>query len=330
MSVIRMNIPRPLAEVFYRVGITPNASTSVDDLAKPTSEEPDLSTSKLVEEINGMRAAASVSQLNLHPQLTQAAEKLLQLAAQNNYDTESNFESDVLEKALKEAGYPYVWVSHNALAGPLTVRGVLTAWNPDNEGKESLLNPEFTDIGVATDIVDHPENGKIGIVIQLLGKQSPARSAVGSTSKSSTQQIAEIPDSEVILALNNYRSAHKLPALNLNQYLCTYAEKRAQDLAENGGLDGHAGFKEDFSDPENPPVGISSYPRGKKIGENLAHQSCRSMTTGESFVAETGTSLIEWCFDSSTAGHKEAQLSTDFRNVCVRHASNMYVVIFGE
>jgi hypothetical protein len=54
------------------------------------------------------------------------------------------------------------------------------------------------------------------------------------------------------------------------------------------------------------------------------------MTTGESFIAETGTALIEWCFDSSTKGHREAQLSSVYKNVCVRHADGMFVVTFGD
>jgi hypothetical protein len=54
------------------------------------------------------------------------------------------------------------------------------------------------------------------------------------------------------------------------------------------------------------------------------------MTTGQSFIAETGTALIEWCFDSSTKGHREAQLSATYKNVCVRHADGMYVVTFGD
>ncbi|MBP9820298.1 hypothetical protein KBC79_06225, partial [Candidatus Woesebacteria bacterium] len=69
---------------------------------------------------------------------------------------------------------------------------------------------------------------------------------------------------------------------------------------------------------------------GGGIGENLAHQYCKNMTTGDSLIAQTGTAIIEWCFDSSTKGRREAQLSTTFHNVCVRHGDHMYVVIFGE
>lgn len=138
--------------------------------------------------------------------------------------------------------------------------------------------------------------------------------------------LREIPDQEVFDALNQYRAVHKVPQLVLNNNLCTYAQKRTQDLVENGGLDAHEGFKRDFENG-NVPVGIKEY-GGGRIGENLAHQYCYRGV--RQVIANTGTALIEWCFDSSTAGHREAQLDPQYTAACVRHQQNMYVVIFGE
>jgi len=144
-----------------------------------------------------------------------------------------------------------------------------------------------------------------------------------------TIKFPNISDTEVVEALNRYRDDHKVHHLIIDKNLCDYAEKRVKDLLAYGGLDHHAGFKKDFADQKNLPEPIKRY-SGRTIGENLAYQYCRNMTTGDSFIAQTGTALIEWCFDSSTAGHREAQLNPTFNAVCVRHAKGYYVVIFGE
>ncbi|MCA9369429.1 hypothetical protein KC721_03955, partial [Candidatus Woesebacteria bacterium] len=141
-------------------------------------------------------------------------------------------------------------------------------------------------------------------------------------------KLAEFSDDAVLEALNAYRATHGVHELNLNSNLCTYAEKRANDLIAHGGLDNHAGFIADF-DAEEPPVGIADY-GGGSFGENLASQYCVNGTTGETIFAEHPTQLIEWCFDSSQKGHREAQLSKEYQDVCVRHGNNMYVVIFGH
>lgn len=152
------------------------------------------------------------------------------------------------------------------------------------------------------------------------------RGVKGAPTPQPTRILREIPDQEVVEALNAYRATHNVPSLTVNQDLCRYAEKRTRDLVAYGGLDGHAGFRRDFDDGKVPEE-LQNYP-GRGIGENLAHQHCYRGNTN--VVAETGSALIEWCFDSSTLGHREAQLNPKFNAVCVRHAQNMYVVIFGE
>jgi|GEM_PF-1727810 len=160
---------------------------------------------------------------------------------------------------------------------------------------------------------------------------SPSPTAVLFLKKPVEQAVVfpEISDSSVLQTLNQYRSDHKVHQLVEDSRLCQYAEKRVNDLVTLGKLDAHEGFKQDFASPDSLPESIKSYPGGK-IGENLAYQHCRNMTTGDSFVAQTAASLIEWCFDSSTAGHREAQLNPNFNAVCVRHSQGFFVVIFGE
>lgn len=138
-----------------------------------------------------------------------------------------------------------------------------------------------------------------------------------------------LSNSDILLELNSYRAAHKIPALIENQLLCQYAEKRVQDLIAYGGLDNHAGFTRDTESHDTLPDSLQNYPGGV-IGENLAYQYCKNMTTGDSFIASTPQQLIEWCFDSSTRGHREAQLNPNYTAACVRNQQGYVVVIFGE
>lgn len=328
---VRADLPKPLASLLFHWGTTPRQVTSVDDVVHPKTEVPDLAVKPLLLELNKYRSTQNLEPLKSDPKLTKVAEELLAGMAESGYDSNYELDNAELEKALKNSGYNYERVSHNSLSGPKTIDAVMVAWFSDADQVEALDSSEFTDIGMATIISDTKENGQIGVVVQLLGKQRVANSTNQQVTQNKTEipEAREVSDEEVIIALNRYREAHGLYKLQVNPLLCQYAEKRALDLKAAGGLDGHAGFQQDFAHQDNLPVGIKDYPKGSKFTENLAHQFCKNMTTGESFVAQTGTALIEWCFDSSTKGHREAQLSTESINVCVRHADNMYVVIFG-
>lgn len=142
-------------------------------------------------------------------------------------------------------------------------------------------------------------------------------------------RVPEFSDTDVLLAINSYRTTHQIHQLVEESHLCQYAAKRAQDLRELGTLDNHAGFNADFANTNSLPEILKGYP-GNNLGEDLASQYCINMKTKESFVATTPTALIEWCFDSSTKGHRESLLNDKYNNACIRHANNMYVVILGD
>lgn len=335
LGIVKIGIPAPMQALFQKIGLAPIASEIFQNQQQTSLENVDLDVNKIANEINAYRQTRGVAPLRLNSELSLAANLLLRNARAVNFQNTSGAGSTEIEAALKESGYQYAWISNNSLIGPVTAKAVLESWLANNHEADLLANEEFKDLGLASDSFVDDDGRAQGVVIQLLGQPSELSSntpalASSNQANGNMTNAKEIPDNEVIDALNAYRKTHGLYEYRINEHLCTYAEKRARDLAAHGGLDAHAGFKSDFADPENPPVGISEYPRGRQIGENLAHQFCRNMTTGDSFVAETGTALIEWCFDSSTKGHREAQLSKVFRNVCVRHADRMYVVIFGE
>lgn len=306
-----------------------------NSLKEPKDFANKLESGQVIAGINEHRSELGLSALETQPVLTQAATHLLDSAQRFNFNFEhENFNvGQELENFLSQKDYQYVWIGQSSLMGPLTSEGVLDTWLRGEVENEALNTTEATEIGLATRIVRSQQYGTVGIVVQLIAEpRSEARTISdreGVATQPAQRSFRDIPDDEVVEALNTYRQAHGVHPLNINDNLCQYAQKRVNDLVAYGGLDNHEGFRRDFANPDEPPVGIRDYRPGL-IGENLAYQHCRNMQTGESFIAETGTALIEWCFDSSTLGHREAQLSSNFQNVCVRHAEGMYVIIFGE
>ncbi|MFZ1721403.1 MAG: CAP domain-containing protein [Microgenomates group bacterium] len=295
---------------------------------------------ELAANVNIRRNLDGLESLEFDAKLASAAAILLDELREDEYDLERELDQDALKNALDTVEYSYEWVSHNALVGPLSAQSVLIGWFSSSTQTDALLNPEFTQQGIATAVIVNEKLGTVGVTVQLLARPAADVPAEFSTqlpsSNSETTQTyqpkpilkaPEISNQAVFTALNAYRQSHGVHQLVENNLLCDYAQKRVGDLIVFGGLDNHAGFKKDFD--ETFPPQLENYPGGT-IGENLAHQFCRNMTTGDSFIAESGAALIEWCFDSSTAGHREAQLNPRYNNVCVRHGENMYVVIFGE
>lgn len=329
----KIGIPFPVASFLMRYGIIPGNEIVLEQLTNPYKKEIVLEADDIIAEINKVRREHDLPEVTPNEKLATAAATLLEEVAEHEYDLQAKGDYTPLADVLKTVKYNYAWVHHNALVGPLSPEAVVTAWLSDDAQSKALLTKEFTDIGLSVQVVDTSFMGKAGVIVQLLAQ--PQAAAVPATIQSKPEQQAgkpkrleEFDDLAVVEALNQYRATHKVASLNVNNDLCVYAEKRVQDLLANGGLDGHAGFIADF-DAEEPPIGIRSY-SGTTIGENLASQYCVNGTTGQTIFAEHPTQLIEWCFDSSQKGHREAQLSPEYRDVCVRHGDNMYVVIFGD
>lgn len=337
MQLMPSAVPPAVEEPLRKVLVMPKTEPESTILSSDQPEEIELTPEVVADEINKYRGDRKIAPLTLNTKLSESAQILLEGAKEVGYENYDSTDMETIKAAFKESGYQYSWINSHYLIGPVLASHILQSLLSDDRGAEMILNKEFEDIGVATDLYVDKDRRVHGVVFQLLGqpaKNQPTSSQkkIPGGKKSAVQEPdpRDIPDNEVIQALNNYRQSHKLPPLNVDANLCTYAAKRAEDLRQFGGLDNHAGFTKDLEDQDNLPAGIAEYPRGRNIGENLAHQHCKNMTTGESLYAETGTALIEWCFDSSTKGHREAQLSKTFKNVCVRHADQMYVVTFGS
>lgn len=317
--------PEPIRNAAQQVGI---------NLPKPTIEyvvppQPDINIQELLDYVNQRRTEEDQKPLTLSSKLNAASSLLLQTFDQDKFEIQKKDYSKTLEQHLKTVEYNYLEAVNTAVIGPFSNEEVIEVWE-DSQMIDQLMTDQFTEIGFGL-TTPEIEGYQVGALVIILAKPAPNRSLPGtppSQASSPTINVPEISNGEVLQALNQYRADHNVPGLLEDNRLCEYADKRAQDLASFGGLDGHQGFINDFA-AESPPVGIKDYPGGS-VGENLASQFCINATTGDSFVAETGTSLIEWCFDSSLSGHREAQLNPHYNAACVRHRGHLYVVIFGE
>ncbi len=140
----------------------------------------------------------------------------------------------------------------------------------------------------------------------------------------------EISEDELWQALAEYRRDHKVPDLTRDDNVCTYARKRVQDqltlLAEKKPadqypvpakypLDAHEGFKKDADSGY-----VFDITKRSEVAENLAYWP----------TATYGVHVIEWGWDTSTEGHRETQLSTEYTAGCLTGKQGFYVAIFAK
>lgn len=115
---------------------------------------------------------------------------------------------------------------------------------------------------------------------------------------------------ELFEAMSNYRSNHNLNKLSKNDSLCIIAQKRAEEQVANGGLDSHAGFSKYFNDQTE----------FRRVGEVLFGGS----------QPQYGVHIVEFGWDRSLTGHKEAIQNPVWNHGCAGVAGYYAVFIFGS
>lgn len=318
-----------LVEIHPALSETILGKVLTESLPVQPQVQQELTPEAIFEALNKERVARKLPEMELTPVLSQGGEEIIKALEKNNYDFNGVDASKILATFLQQKKVENTALFHDTLIGPSSLEQLMHYWNEDQQHTETLASPDITQIGIATASAMIGDQNQ-GVVVTIYGRPQPVQKQV-TPSKTSQAKIVfpEITDSSILQALNSYRADHKVHQLIEHPKLCEYAQKRVGDLLAYGGLDGHEGFKKDFANSENIPQSIKEYPGGA-IGENLAYQNCKNMTTGDSFVAQNATSLIEWCFDSSTKGHREAQLNPRYNSVCARHKNGYFVIIFGE
>ena len=115
---------------------------------------------------------------------------------------------------------------------------------------------------------------------------------------------------ELFIAMNDYRRAQNVQALQKSDLLCGIAQNRSNELFELGELDNHAGF--------------SKYAEGQNefgsMGEVLFGGS----------QPQYGVHIVEYGWDRSLTGHREAIRDPLWNWGCAGIAGNFAVFIFGS
>lgn len=157
----------------------------------------------------------------------------------------------------------------------------------------------------------------------------PAAIVKRTLSPAPTSSPTSFSESELWSALTIYRQAQGKPNLEQDEKLCQYARKRVNDQItmmastkkadypnqEKYPLDAHQGFAQDADSGYAFDVtGVNH------LAENLAYYP----------GAQAAIHIIEWGWDTSTEGHRETQLSTEFTKACISGGSGFYVAIFGN
>lgn len=114
---------------------------------------------------------------------------------------------------------------------------------------------------------------------------------------------------ELFEAMNNYRKAHNVQIIQKSDLLCGIAKNRADEQLANGKLDGHAGF------------------------EKYAKDQQEFSTMGEVLFGgvqpQYGVHIVEYGWDRSLTGHKEAIQDPSWNHGCGDIAGYFAVFIFG-
>lgn len=331
----KISVPTKITPLLQKLQLVPkdgDPSSDVLPLSNNANQDPDTLESEILDGLNQFRFENDRGSLERNSTLDAIAQTLAEQESTGVYLTDEQAQSQ-LDDLLEQNEYLYLAISHNSVVGPTTTSGFMQAILGHNQQSELLLQDNYTEIGI-TLVIGNGEK-KEGTLVYLLAEPYKKRSqklksiTPDSMQQSSIKQTFPfISNTDVLLALNQYRADHHVHALVEEAHLCNYAEKRVGDQISFGGLDAHAGFKSDFEN-DQIPAQLEGY-QGTTIGENLAYQHCKNMQTDDSFIAQTAAALIEWCFDSSTKGHREAQLNSAYNNVCVRNKDGYFVVIFGE
>jgi hypothetical protein len=167
------------------------------------------------------------------------------------------------------------------------------------------------------------------LTLMFVKKSAPVTSAPRLQTPPPTSAPTFFSEDDLWLALTEYRQAHGKPGLGRDEKMCTYARKRVQEHIDKMNhtaqseypnpdkypLDAHAGFSADASS------GYAFEVTGRnQLAENLAYWP----------TAKSAAHIIEWGWDTSTEGHREAQLSDSWSHACISGNRGFYVAIYGR
>ena len=136
-----------------------------------------ISASELLTDTNQARADASLPQLKVNPELSQAAFLKAQDMFQNNYWAHVSPTGVTPWKWLGDSGYNYDVAGENLAKNYPTAKATVDAWMNSETHRANILNNKYQDIGFA--IVDGILDGRdTTLVVAYYGTPATAATAV--------------------------------------------------------------------------------------------------------------------------------------------------------
>ena len=161
---IRKKLAFSLLAVLIGVFLLPSAVLAIN-----------INPENIIDLTNELRVSSKLNKLTANQLLAKAAYNKGHeiLEAQ---DFQHNIDGRKFSSWVKEAGYNYAYTGENLAIDFITAQGVLGAWQNSPTHNKNLLNPNYTEIGVA--VIEGQFKGKNTIlVVQIFG--TPARVDIG-------------------------------------------------------------------------------------------------------------------------------------------------------
>lgn len=154
--------------------------------------------SVLVDLTNQGRAEQGASALRVEPMLVAAAQRKADHMAQGEYFAHTSPDGKTPWYWLTEAGYRFSYAGENLAVNFSESENVVRAWMNSPSHRANILNPNFTEIGIATSSGMY--KGKPAVyVVQMFGKpsllsirSSKVRTIESTELRSSTRQLAGV------------------------------------------------------------------------------------------------------------------------------------------
>lgn len=192
-----------------------------------------ITAEKIIELTNKERKNTEINILTANQLLTKAAYDKANVIFETK-KFQHNIDDRKFSSWIKEAGYEYSYVGENLAIDFTTSEGIIKAWNNSELHKKNILNPRFTEIGVATlegnfegnnstlvvQIFGEPVKNKIegqvaGVDLDQLTKQSANPTIESNISTSSTliAQLSNYKKNNLSLYLNKINKLGSTPSL---------------------------------------------------------------------------------------------------------------------
>lgn len=141
-----------------------------------------ITSEKIIELTNEERKAGGLNTLTANQLLEKAAHsKAQEIVASQEFA--HNIKGKKFSDWIKEAGYLYSYAGENLAIDFITSEGVLEAWNNSPSHKKNLLNPYYTEIGVAIAKGNFQNKNSI-LVVQIFGLPASAAYPLSSLNQS--------------------------------------------------------------------------------------------------------------------------------------------------